>query len=69
MKLATKLRTLAYVGTLALVGASPAQAQRPMTIVDLINVPSVSDPQLSPKGSQILYARSDADWKKNNTVS
>jgi dipeptidyl aminopeptidase/acylaminoacyl peptidase len=46
-----------------------AQAKRPMTIVDLINVPSVSDPQLSPDGTQVLYVLAEADWKKNKSVS
>lgn len=70
MKLRQKTGALLYVGALVLAGAQVARAQepRPMTIVDLINVPSVSDPQLSPKGSQLLYVRSDADWKKNNSV-
>ncbi len=39
------------------VAAFPASAQegkRPMTIVDLINVPSVGDPRISPDGSQLL---------------
>ena len=46
-----------------------AQGLRPMTVVDLINVPSVRDPQLSPDGSQLLYVRSDADWKANKRIS
>lgn len=40
-----------------------------MTIVDLINVPSLYDPQLSADGSQLLYVLSEADWEKNRTVS
>lgn len=50
----------------------PIRAQetpRPMTIVDLINVPSIGDPQISPDGTQLLYVRSDADWDENATVS
>ncbi|MGW8267960.1 MAG: prolyl oligopeptidase family serine peptidase [Longimicrobiales bacterium] len=50
--------------------ASAADAQkRPMTIVDLIEVPSVGDPQVSPDGTQLLYVRSDADWEENRTIS
>ncbi|KPK81314.1 MAG: hypothetical protein AMS25_07030 [Gemmatimonas sp. SM23_52] len=56
-----------------LVALSPsraaAQERRPMTIVDLINVPSLYDPQLSPDGLQLLYVLSEADWEKNQTVS
>ena len=30
-------------------------APRPMTVVDLISLPSVADAQLSPDGTQVLY--------------
>ncbi|HEX7118866.1 MAG TPA: S9 family peptidase [Longimicrobiales bacterium] len=49
--------------------AASAQQPRPMTIVDLIEIPSIREPQLSPDGRQLLYVRSDADWEKNRTVS
>ena len=53
---------------LATSAASVAYAQRAMTLVDLINVPRLSDPQLSPDGQQLLYVRSDADWTRNKRV-
>jgi dipeptidyl aminopeptidase/acylaminoacyl peptidase len=40
-----------------------------MTIVDLINVPSIGDLQISPDGNQLLYVRTDADWDENDTQS
>jgi dipeptidyl aminopeptidase/acylaminoacyl peptidase len=49
--------------------ASVAGAPRPMTIVDLINVPQIATPQISPDGSQVLYVRSDADWKANKRIT
>ncbi|MGH7476130.1 MAG: LpqB family beta-propeller domain-containing protein [Longimicrobiales bacterium] len=49
--------------------AAAAQQPRPMTIVDLIDVPSISDPRLSPDGAQLLYTRTDADWDRNETVT
>jgi dipeptidyl aminopeptidase/acylaminoacyl peptidase len=50
--------------------ASPASAQkRPMTILDLIAVPSVGDPQISPDGTQLLYVKSEADWSQDRTVA
>ncbi len=49
-------------------GAAGAQ-QRAMTVVDLINVPSVSDPQISSDGAFVVYTRSAADWKANKTVA
>jgi len=64
------LLTLAL--SLAVAGTAPparAAGPRPMSIVDLIDVPRLSDPQLSPDGRQVLYVRSDADWKKNKRVS
>ncbi len=46
-----------------------AQAKRPMTIVELIDVPSLGSPRLSPDGSQILFTRTDTDWKKNGRTT
>jgi dipeptidyl aminopeptidase/acylaminoacyl peptidase len=60
----------AIVVLAALIGlAAPVQAQRPMTLVDVLNVPRISDPQLSPDGRQILYVLSRADWKANKRIS
>lgn len=39
-----------------------------MTLVDLLQIPSVGDPQLSPDGAQLLYVRSDADWTANRRI-
>jgi len=39
--------------------------KRPMSLVDILEIPSLSDPQLSPDGRQILFSRSKADWDKN----
>ena len=57
--------------SLALLVASvvTAQDKRPMTIVELIDVPSVGSPRLSPDGTQILYTRTDTDWKKNGRTT
>ena len=48
---------------------APAAAPRPMTIVDLIDVPRLSDPQLSPDGASVIFLRSDADWRANKRVT
>jgi dipeptidyl aminopeptidase/acylaminoacyl peptidase len=55
-------------GLLAAALAS-GQDKRPMTIVELIDVPLVGSPRLSPDGSQILYTRTDTDWKKNGRTT
>ncbi len=41
------------------------QAPRPMTLVDLRQVPSVLDPQLAPDGHAVLYQLNQVDWKAN----
>ena len=51
---------------------APAPATAPprvMTIVDLIDVPRLSDPQLSPDGAHVLFVRSDADWRANKRIT
>ena len=60
------LWNLALIAILSPITA--ALAQRNMTIVDLLNLPSVTDPQLSPDGSQILFVRGDSDWEKNRRI-
>ena len=52
----------------AVIGPAPVAAQSAPGIVDLINLPTVSSPQLSPDGTELLYVRSDADWEDNRTV-
>jgi len=66
------LRAVVITSLILLVGASTGVAQtkrRPMSIVDLINVPSLRDPQLSPDGSRLLYVLGKADWDENKVLS
>ena len=51
------------------INLSFAQGPRPMTLVDVLNVPQISDPQLSPDGQQILFVRAEANWKANKRIS
>jgi dipeptidyl aminopeptidase/acylaminoacyl peptidase len=44
-------------------------APRAMKAVDLIEIPRIGDSQLSRDGRQILFTRSEADWKLNRRVS
>ncbi|MCY3969344.1 MAG: hypothetical protein OXG74_05400, partial [Acidobacteria bacterium] len=53
----------------AAVAPSFAGDKRPITIVELIDVPGVGSPRISPDGAQLLYTRSDTDWKKNGRTT
>src|ERR1700716_2725531 len=65
------------VATLVLIAASGAAhvaaqspgAPRPMSIVDLLNVPKLADPQLSPDGREVIYTLGEADWKSGRRIS
>jgi dipeptidyl aminopeptidase/acylaminoacyl peptidase len=45
-----------------------AQERRPMTLIDLAELPRLFSPQLSPDGSTLAYFVSGADWKANRLV-
>ena len=45
-----------------------AQEKRPMTFIDLLELPNLSDPQLSPDGRQLAYLVGKADWKANKRI-
>jgi dipeptidyl aminopeptidase/acylaminoacyl peptidase len=40
-----------------------------MSIVDLLSLPRLTEPQLSPDGRDIVFTLSDADWKTGRRVS
>jgi dipeptidyl aminopeptidase/acylaminoacyl peptidase len=65
------IRTLITFAVAGLFAASStlAQTPRPMGIVDLLNVPKLEDPQLSPDGLHVIYALGEADWKSGRRVS
>ncbi len=45
-----------------------AQAKRPMTLVDLAELPRIILPQLAPDGRTLVYLQSQADWKIGRPV-
>ena len=45
------------------------QSPRPLGIVDFLNIPRITDPQLSPDGRDALFVRADADWKVGRRVT
>ena len=46
-----------------------AQSAKPLGIVDFLSLPRLGDPQLSPDGRDILYTRSEADWKSGRRLT
>ncbi len=60
--------TLVVVAMGVISSMGGAQEKRAMTLVDLINVPSLTDPQMSPDGKQILYVLAEANWKENRRI-
>ena len=51
-----------------IVSIASSETKKAMTIVDLINVPSLGDPRLSPNGGQLLYTLSEPDWGENKRI-
>ena len=52
-----------------LASAGLAQSpQKPMTLVDVMNVPQLSDPQVSANGRDVLYVLSETNWKANKRI-
>jgi dipeptidyl aminopeptidase/acylaminoacyl peptidase len=49
---------------------SPACAaqKRPMTLIDMLEIPDLADPQLSPDGKQLVFVERRADWKANKRI-
>src|SRR5213596_2288541 len=49
--------------------STSAQSPRPMGIVDLLSVPRLADPRLSPDGRDVVFTKSDADWKSGKRIT
>jgi len=60
--------TLAALATAAVaIGARECRSDEPrrMSFVDLLELPGLRGPRLSPNGDELLYVLSEADWKQN----
>src|SRR5437764_5639270 len=44
------------------------QARRPMSLIDLAELPRALNPQLSPDGKTVIYHQSHADWKADRPI-
>ncbi len=60
---------LAFGISILFCGLAFGQTKKPMSIVELIDVPQMQDVQLSPDGSQVAFELGEADWEKNERVS
>src|SRR5436190_13129329 len=65
----TKLLLTMLAAACLIIGSVDAQSQRTMTLVDLLDVPRITNPQLSPDGKDVVYVQSQADWKANKRVT
>jgi len=45
-----------------------AQDKRPLSFMDTIEMPVISDPQIAPDGKQIVFVMDKPDWKANRRV-
>jgi dipeptidyl aminopeptidase/acylaminoacyl peptidase len=65
-----KPRVALVLSILAVLGVAAVEAQdkRPMSFVDMIELPTIQDPQLSPDGKQIVFVMEKPDWKANRRV-
>jgi len=59
---------LAIAAVAAWIQPAAAQQKRPMTLIDLMEVPRVLDPQLAPDGRSIVYQLNRADWKAGRRI-
>ena len=56
------------VSTTATANVRAENAARPMSAVDLVEMPRLSSPRLSPDGRYLVYRRSLTDWGENKVV-
>lgn len=57
------------LAAIACLGPAASAAGRPMTVEDLLRLQRISDPQISPDGSRILYTVSNANLDANRNDS
>ena len=55
--------------SLCVISSVWAQEKQVMTIVDLLEVPQLRDPQLSPQGTALAYTVAEADWQSNKRIT
>ena len=71
LKSFVSLAALAHAaGVLAQDQSPPADSVSPpaMTAIDIVELPTLSEPSISPDGSVVAYLKDDIDWKRNRIV-
>jgi dipeptidyl aminopeptidase/acylaminoacyl peptidase len=66
---AKKILSIAAIMAISLSVTLFSQGKKPMTFLDTINLKRVSNPSLSPDGTQVIFSVTNADWEENRTVS
>jgi len=61
--------TALFVSLLVSNVALQAGEKKPMTFVDVLSLKGISGLRLSPDGKQALFTQSEADWKRNRSIS
>ena len=51
-----------------IIGGTESNPPRPMSFLDLLNIPALSDPQLSPDGNLVAYMQDAPDWRENKRI-
>jgi len=64
-----QVRDLLLIALLIPAAGSWAQDKPGMSIVEMLNVPQLSSPQLSPDGAALVYELAEADWKQNKSIT
>ncbi len=64
-----RAKSFVWLCMVLLVWPAAAQPKRPMTLVDMLEIPSLSDPRLSPDGRQLLYVLAETDWQANKQIA
>ena len=63
-----RISAFVMAGLLCSAGVAAAQTRQAMSFVDVLELPSIQDPQLSPDGKQVLFVIDRPDWKGNRRV-
>ena len=64
-----RIRAWLFATLMACVVPVHTQDKPGMSIVDMLSVPQLSNPQMSADGSAVVYELAEADWKLNKRIT